>query len=643
MNFFEQQEVAHKKTWHLLILFSLAVILIITAIYAVAVALFAGVAAQGEINVQPSFWQPEIFLASTVLTSMMILCGSLYKTISLSSGGGPVAESLGGRLINRSTRDLDERVLLNVVDEMAIASGIPSPPVYILTQEESINAFAAGYSPDDAIVAVSAGALNYLSRDELQGVIAHEFSHILNGDMRLNIRLMGLLHGILLLGLTGFWIIYTTRGGGRSRGKEGGGIIAIGFALLVIGYTGVFFAKLIKAAVSRQREFLADASAVQFTRNPEGIGGALKKIGGYSKGSLIKSPNAQEVSHLFFGNGLKSSFIGLLATHPPLEERIKRIDPSFTGKFKKTSRAKHSPADIRPLSSFSSGGAGTVSQLSGGQTEVDFKAGEALQHIGTPVAISKKQAEQQVPLPAELVSLSKDPFGAQTVIFGLLLDRDKRIRQKQLQHLQQTSAPMVLTELKRHLPAFFEIEIEMRLPLIELAVPELKQMSAEQYQTFCKNLNALVAADNELDLFELLVSRMLLIHLGPDFYGKRKRPVKVRSLKPVITECRDLLLSLADVGHDDESEVRVAFVKSLEALGVKNASQISEGSLPEINMQSVYQALTRLSAGTMPVKKRILEACAACIEADGHTTVHEAEMLRVIAASLNCPMPPLRG
>ena len=645
MNFFEHQESAQKKTGFLLFLFTVAVILIVLAIYAAAVGIFAGMTAKNDPYTPVTYWYPEIFLASTILTLAMIGCGSWYKTWSLSSGGSAVAESLGGRLVNRSSRDIDHRVLINVVDEMAIASGIPSPPVYVLEGESGINAFAAGYSPDDAVVAVSEGALKYLSRDELQGVVAHEFSHILNGDMRINIRLMGLLYGILLLGITGYWILLSTRGRGRSRGKEGAGFLVIGLALLIIGYTGVFFAKLIKAAVSRQREFLADASAVQFTRNPEGIGGALKKIGGYSKGSRIENPQAEDVSHLFFGNGLKSSFIGLLSTHPPLEERIRRIDPSFTGSFPIAAKAKHTADDIKPLSQFRAAGTESVSQLAGRETaggQVAFRVEDSINRIGTlATAVIEETAGEQDPLPLELVALTEDPFGAQTVIFGLLLDRDKNIRTKQLHHLEKTADSSVLAELNRHLPSFSSIDLEMRLPLVELAVPELKQMSVEQFEVFCRNLNALVTADNELDLFEFLVSRMLLINLRPQFYGKRKRSVKYRSLKPVIKECRDLLISLADVGHESRSEIHRAFVNSLRVLGVNNASQITEQQIPQTDFQAVDRALTKLSESSMSVKQRVLQSCASCIEADGKTTVQEAEMLRVIAGSLNCPMPPL--
>ena len=263
--------------------------------------------------------------------------GSLYKIAQLRGGGRVVAEQLGGRLLHPDTTDPHERVLLNVVEEIALASGTPTPPVYLLEEEEGINAFAAGFTPDDAVIGVTRGTLHQLQRAELQGVIAHEFSHILNGDMQLNIRLMGVLHGILLIGILGYFVfrsaMFSSMGRRSDRGNAGIALLALGGGLIVIGSLGTFFGKWIKASVSRQREFLADASAVQFTRDPDGIAGALKRIGGFVSGSAVASPNAPEASHLFFGQALSGGLQSIFATHPPLAERIRRLDPSFDGEF----------------------------------------------------------------------------------------------------------------------------------------------------------------------------------------------------------------------------------------------------------------------------------------------------------------------
>ena len=217
---------------------------------------------------------------------------------------------------------------------MAIASGTPTPPVYMMQEEPGINAFAAGFTPSDAVVGVTRGCVGQLSRDELQGVIGHEFSHILNGDMRLNIRLMGVLFGILVVGLIGSILLRSSLYGSAlqsrsSRGNSTQVLLIIGGVLMLVGFIGTLVGNLIKASVSRQREFLADASAVQFTRNPSGIAGALKKIGGFEAGSEMMNPHAPESSHMFFGRAVSSGFNSLFATHPPLEERIARLDSSW--------------------------------------------------------------------------------------------------------------------------------------------------------------------------------------------------------------------------------------------------------------------------------------------------------------------------
>ena len=324
MDFFQSQEAARRKTSTLIVYFVLAVLAMIASVYLAGVAI---VFATGDMPLEKC-WNPRFFCVVSLFTLGVVLCGSLYKIATLRGGGESVARMLGGRLLEPARATPPELRLLNVVEEMAIASGTPVPPVYLM-EEPGINAFAAGFTPADAVVGVTRGAVERLSRDQLQGVIAHEFSHILNGDMRLNIRLMGFIFGILCLSLFGRILM-------RTRGKKNP-LPLFGIALFIVGSLGVFFGKLIKSAVSRQREFLADASAVQFTRNPDGIAGALKKIGGLALGSRLQSPEAESASHMFFANGLGRGFVALMATHPPLTERIRRIDPSFTGEFPKVS------------------------------------------------------------------------------------------------------------------------------------------------------------------------------------------------------------------------------------------------------------------------------------------------------------------
>ncbi|HSJ06056.1 MAG TPA: M48 family metallopeptidase, partial [Longimicrobiales bacterium] len=316
MDFFQAQDTARSRTRTLVVLFVAAVVAIIAAVYTV-VHMVLGPGPGAGIDL------PLLLLVAT-LTTGLVAAGSTARTLQLRQGGGRVAELLGGRRVRPDSTDEAERRLINVVEEMSIAAGTPVPAIYVLDHEAGINAFAAGYTVDDAAVAVTRGTLETLNREELQGVIAHEFSHILNGDMRLNIRLMGLLFGILLLAIVGRGLIHSGARGGRGRrGGGGGGQVAVlGLALILVGYIGVFFGRLIQAAVSRQREYLADAAAVQYTRNPEGLAGALSKIGNASAGSRLYDHHAQEAGHLLFANGVGSGFISLMATHPPLDERI---------------------------------------------------------------------------------------------------------------------------------------------------------------------------------------------------------------------------------------------------------------------------------------------------------------------------------
>ncbi len=325
-DFFERQDVARRNTKWLVAMFIFAVIGIVGSTF-VATALVLGAA-----NEHGRFSFEVPLLASAAALGLIVI-GSLYKTAQLAAGGTVVAERLGGRRVYPNTIDPVERRLLNIVEEMALASGVPVPPVFLLSREQGINAFAAGYSPSDAVVSVTRGCAQQLTRDQLQGVVAHEFSHILNGDMRLNLRLIGVLHGILLMGLVGRELLrfgsYSS-GGNRSRRNDSGAyLLLIGLAFMVIGFLGLFLGNLIKAAASRQREFLADASAVQFTRNPEGIAGALRRIGAAIFGSKLISPRADEASHMYFAEGISTLF----ASHPPLRERIRRIDPQWDGKY----------------------------------------------------------------------------------------------------------------------------------------------------------------------------------------------------------------------------------------------------------------------------------------------------------------------
>ena len=319
MNFFEHQAAARRASTRLVVLFALAVIGIVLAVDFASWIVFSG-AGRREGG------SGALLVFTTFATLAIIGLGSLYRIASLRGGGEPVALQFGGVPVPEDTSDFNLRRLRNVVEEIAIASGVPVPKIYVLEQETAINAFAAGYSPSDAVIAVTRGALDRLNRDELQGVIAHEFSHILNGDMRLNIRLMGILFGILMLAIIGRKVLQF---GGRGRDSRGAAaILMAALVAMIVGYIGLFFARMIKAGVSRTRESLADASAVQFTRQTQGLAGALKKIAGIAEGSKLNDrADAEEASHMLFGDGV--GFSGLFATHPPLLKRIQALEPQF--------------------------------------------------------------------------------------------------------------------------------------------------------------------------------------------------------------------------------------------------------------------------------------------------------------------------
>ncbi len=399
--------------------------------------------------------------------------GTLFKVAALRAGGGSsVAERLGGKRLYPNEQGLAERRLLNVVEEMAIASGVPVPPVFLL-DEPGINAFAAGYSPSDAVLGVTRGAVEQLSREELQGVIAHEFSHVLNGDMRMSIRLIGILHGILLLGLVGqlFFRSAAYSGGSRDRGSGVLVILGIGLALIVLGFLGTVIGGLIKAAVSRQREYLADASAVQFTRNPAGIAGALKWIGATASGSRLKAAAASEASHMFFAQGVWEGFTGLMATHPPLPKRIRAIEPTWDGKFPQAevvaTRSIHIPAAAGFAGTSDSGARPSSSD------SVDLSLLEhAVDRVGAPEEVHREYAAQLVAeLPAEVRDAAREPYGARAVVYCLLLDPRPDVRRTQIEALNNHADRAVLHTASQLQPLVAEVDARARLPLVDLTLP----------------------------------------------------------------------------------------------------------------------------------------------------------------------------
>ena len=645
MDFFEHQEAARKKTGRLVLLFVLAVVVIIVLVYGVVAGVLLFNSAKTGSR-PPSLWQPEILLLVGLGTITIVLAGSFYKTSQLRGGGHVIAETLGGRLIDTGSRDLLERKVLNVVEEMALASGTPVPPVYLLEKEAGINAFAAGHSPDDAVIGVTKGTIELLSRDELQGVMAHEFSHILNGDMRMNIRLIGVIHGILVIGLLGGVMLRSAFYSGAARGrrsssKEGGGgaiaILAIGLGLLVVGYAGVFFGQLIKAAVSRQREFLADASAVQFTRLPGGISGALKKISGYVFQSKINSPHAEQASHMFFGEGVSHVLGAVMATHPPLATRITRIEPDWDGAIPKVEPSQRVVEKARRKAHHLSRQPAAVAGLAAAAIAPVPLTGAG--RIGQPTSDHIEYAAQLVAaLPDTIKEAAHEAFGARALVYALLLDEQPEPRRRQIERLEQHADPQVKRETHRLAPLVARLDLNARLPLIDMALASLRELSADQYRAFRNNVEELIRADERIDLFEWVLRRIIVHHLEPPFTRVRPRRTRYYSLRPLSGHCALLLSTLAYAGHAKHDEARHAFAAGAAHLEVP---ALDIQPVKSCNLKSLDEALDALAEVGPREKRKVLAACAACISADRTVTVKEGELLRAVADSLDCPMTPL--
>ena len=631
-DFFERQDVARRNTTRLVILFALAVLALIVSIDLLLAATMGYLGRNPETGAVD--WtlaaDPRVLSLAVFGTLLVAGGGTLFKIAQLRGGGKVVAEQLGGRLLNPDSTVPSEQQLLNIVQEMAIASGAPTPPVYLLDQEAGINAFAAGFTPSDAVIGVTRGAAEAFTRDELQGVIAHEFSHILNGDMRLNIRLIGLLHGILIIGILGYFVLRMGMfsGVGRSRSRQQGSplpLLALGAGLMAVGLFGMLFGNLIKAAVSRQREFLADASAVQFTRQPAGIAGALKRIGGATTGSGIQNPNAPEASHMFFGRATRG-LSGLFSTHPPLADRIRRIEPSWDGALPEGPPAASARPSAAGVAAFAGGAASagppTVDQV--GQP-----AGEA--HLQYAARLVKS-------LPAQLVSAAHEPYGARAVVYALLLDHEAAPRQRQLAHLKGAADPGVYEETLRLMPLVEQLDMRARLPLLDISLPALRGLVLAQYELFKQNVAELIQADDEIDLFEWSLHRILLHDLEAHFVKRRPPRVRHRTLASVRAHSELLLSMLAYAGHRDLESARHGFEQAKRSLELPDARL---RPVDDLRFTELDAALAALEEAAPKVKRKVLRAAVACIAADRTVTATEAELLRAMSASLGCPMPPL--
>jgi Zn-dependent protease with chaperone function len=635
MDFFQRQEIARRNTKLLEVYFALAVIGTVLSIYLGMVLLLNF---QQDRNAPPdgsaafSLWDPQLFMGVSLVTVFIIFCSSLYKISQLSSGGCVVAEMLGGRLIDAHTADLSEQKLRNVVEEMAIASGTPVPQLYLLPNEDGINAFAAGHTTGDMVICVTGGSLKYLTRDELQGVIGHEFSHILNGDMRLNLRLMGLVFGILCLTIIGRILL-------RTRGRKNP-LPLIGLLLLVVGSIGVFFGKLIKSAVSRQREFLADAASVQFTRNPDGLAGALKKVG--SSGSRIADANAEDASHFFFANGLTESVFNWMSTHPPLEERIRELDPHWDGKFIPVRPVGNEAAAAQAKKDPTPAGADALQRLGNLVTAqalpvTAIASAAILAQIGAPTARHLDYAADiMAKIPEALTGAARDTMSAAALTYALLLNPDEALRKTQLRKLQADAA--LAQETERLFPIVQTLESRARLPLVTLSITALRNLSATQYAQFTTNIQSIIALNGQADLFAYVLQKIVLRRLDPHFNPPQNRVPQYYALKPLLPDCAVLLSAVACAGQVEPADIESAF--HLGAKQLDDPAHELQLDTTAYDLTRIDAALDRLNQGAPRIKKAVLGACAETVAADGVIQENEAELLRAIADTLDCPIPP---
>ena len=614
MDFFRAQDEARGRTFRLVALLTLAVIVLVGSLYVIAV--LAQAKAYGL--AEPDWRQPRLFLGTSGLALAVIVGGSLMRIAELSRGGGAVAERLGGRLVAAGTSRPEERRYLNVVEEMALASGLPVPLCYVIDGDRTINAFAAGNTPQDAAIGVTEGALAHLTREELQGVIAHEFSHIGNGDMRLNLRIIGTVAGLTALSQLGYLVVRGISHMPRSNRRDGGPALLLaamvaGFVVLVIGLGGVFFARLIQASVSRQREYLADASAVQFTRNPVGFASALRKVAGLAGRDRQASAAELESQHLFFASS--GGFLEFLfSSHPPIAERIRRVDPAAV--------------DEAPAAR----GAGSASRWG---AAVSGLAGSAsVDHVVAPrPAPTDLQIQSALAYPGQLPEplrqLAGEPVGAMGLVVGLLLRPDGPAREAQLARAAALAAGEVAKAARAVEASLRALPAGSRLPLLDLCLPSLRQLSPDQQAAFRSAIER-ASGDADDGLLVLLIRSMLRRQLGAP------------SVAPggnLASACALVLSAVVQTSGEDTAAQARAYARGHAALamdGVGSALRPAE----EVDLPAVETAFATIAAEGVPLRRRLVRACGVAMLSDGRARPAEIEMVRAVAESLGIVFTP---
>ena len=620
MDFFREQDIARRNTRLLTALFILAVLVLIaiTNLLLVGLLLFE-TDEYGTDGLIAYFDWPSFFAVGAVV-ALVIGLVALVNWFNFARGGKQIATALGGTLVQPSTEDPLERRAANVVQEMALAANMPVPSLFILDQEPGINAFAAGTSPANAVVAVTRGALTTLSRDQLQGVIGHEFSHILNGDMRLSIRLAAMLRGITFIGDVGSILLRSASRRHRYRSSKDdnrSAALALGLGLYVIGLLGGLMAGLIKSAISKQKEYLADASAVQFTRNPEGIGDALKIIGGHSSGTQVTAGRAEEMSHLFFGQVQPRLWSGF-ATHPPIAKRIKRIDPAWDGMFLTATP----PAEGH----------------SGDETASDPSHQAALAALTIAAAATKPTISDSVSTgpsgpydEAESLLLeTRDPFGAMALVLALVWDPTHE--KTQLRALEAKPVTGLSVTIRRWCQPVHARTAAQRLTLLELCLPTLKGLSKAQYQAFRELLLEWISADGKTALGEWCVFQMVRHFLDPEFLDTPPSRPKHKTLRAVADDLAVVLGTMASLTEEDTER---AFQRGCALL--KLPLRLPER--PELTVAHFSAAVDNLAECYPLLKVSILKTMAAVAGDDGVIGEIEITLVKAMAAVMDCPVP----
>jgi len=714
MNFYQAQDQARKQSRLLVLLFAIAVIFLVL-ITNLCVAFFVlysnpeyALNSHNPIHVSPVEFVPWVegliqalgwkkFVWTTLLVCGVIFMAMGFKWHSLSEGGRVVAESLGGRLLAPNTSQIAEKRLLNIVEEIALASGVPVPQVYLLEHEQGINAFAAGLSSEDAVIGVTQGSLNYFNRDQLQGVIAHEFSHILNGDMRLNMKLLAVLHGILMISEAGRGLMsmasYRRYGYRRSfshSNRKGGavaGFFVLGLCLWLIGLLGQLFGALIKSAVSRQREFLADASAVQFTRNPDGIADALSIIGGAAEQSRVTHRGAHEVAHLFFSSSsslrkryaqrMQASF-ALFATHPPLEERIKRISPKWRGRFIKAEPQQFSSGagddylqeQSQGQSSVGAYAAAFSKTLGGGIETSNTEALKPSSLNGLDASIidvsaepnksyqdatfelisqgdeveKKTEPKQRHKEESWLVALKEkahEPLDASHLMIALLLDKNELIQKKQLMILGSKQVKWVKPVTASYHQAR-QLKAPARLEIAELAVPSLKLLSLPQYKLVRELMSSMIHADGKVDVFEWLIFQLLKQYCDRHFGLLKPEKPKYKNIKQIsklyeIVLSRLVHYSTNEATLDDRllKEMQLSFNRACNTAGTHTIKLLP---LEKCQGALFTRAVHELSLAYPLLKPRLIKGLVQAARSNNVINDHERYVITGIAAVMDCPL-----